>query len=88
MPSQSLAFGVPCSVMLDLALVLLAVGVIAFHFWAERRTARDHAKERARLIDALVARNAAEYAGLRAVDDPPKPRTPRQAEDHEFQVGS
>ena len=71
-------------VIVDLALVLLVVGVLAFHGWTERR----HAADRNRLVDAIVARNAAEYVGLRAVDDPPKPRPPRPAAEHDFQVGS
>lgn len=34
--------------MVDLALVALVAAVLVAHFWHERRTARDHAKERAR----------------------------------------
>lgn len=71
--------------MLDLALVLLVAGVIAFHGWTVTRKDKEHARERARLIDALVARNAGEYAGLRSIDEPAKPRTPRRVED---QVGA
>jgi len=71
-------------VIVELALVLLVAGVLAFHGWTERR----HAADRNRLVDALMARNAAEYVGLRAVDDAkPRPAT-RRLEDHDFQVGS
>lgn len=70
--------------VVELALIALAAGVLVFHGWSERR----HATERARMIDALVARNASEYAGLRMVDDPPKPRAVRALDDSDFQVGS
>ena len=70
--------------MVEVALILLLAGTIAFHGWSERRNATD----RNRLLDAIVARNASEYAGLRSVEDPPKPRQARRLEDHDFQVGS
>lgn len=70
--------------MIALALILLVAAVLAFHGWTERR----HAEERKRLLDAIIARTPAEYAGLRSVDEPPKARTPRRLEEHDFQVGS
>lgn len=70
--------------MVEIALILLVAGVLAFHGWSERRNAAD----RNRILDALVARNASEYAGLRMVDDPPKPRPVRALDDADFQVGS
>lgn len=81
----------------QVAVVVLGVAllaVLAFHAWTEHHHSADrqrivelHAKERRVLTDALVSRNAGEYAGLRAVEEAPK-RTLRQLEDSDFQVGS
>lgn len=68
--------------MTELALVALVAAVLAFHGWTERR----HAADRNRLLDAVMARNAGEFAGLRSVDEPRKPR--RKSADADYQLGS
>lgn len=70
--------------MAEIALALVVVALVAERAWTNHRNAAD----RNRLVNAIVARNAAEYAGLQQADEPAKARTPRRYEDHDYQVGS
>lgn len=72
--------------MIEAVLVLVIVAMLAERAYANRRAEA----ERARILNAVIARNPADFAVLqRTVDEPPKPPRAREDDDGQYlQIGA